>query len=418
VAVKVLHRRHGSNPAMVSRFVTEARAVSAIGHPHIVEVIDAGTAAQTDGRPPLHYIVMELLPGESLGALLAREGPQPVERVIAIGRQVAAAIAASHARGIIHRDLKPGNIVFARRVEGAEEVAKVVDFGMAKLLGDEAPHRTSSGVVVGTLAYMAPEQLRGEAVDGRTDVFALGVLLFELLTGRLPFSSDEGGAALLARLSRPPDAASQARPDAPAWLESVLLRALAPRPADRFASMQDFLSALESRRPVPAAVRDAETVELRTEGSPPPRRRRPLRRATLAAGFLGLAAALLWIALRPPPAPERAAPPPAPDAAPVVVAPAPDAAPARVQLTLRSQPSGAEAIVAGAPRGKTPLDLELPRDSGEVEILFRLPGHADEVRRLPTTRDALLEVTLKRRPAGARPPERVGDNVVKPEFAR
>jgi len=186
VALKVLPHEVASHPDRLARFEREARAVAALNHPNIVTVHSIESAGDT------RFITMELVKGQSLDQLVS-QGPMPVERLLDIGIPLADALVAAHARGVVHRDLKPGNVMVTR-----EGRVKVLDFGLAKMSDDAAALGatqaatvaapiSTAGQVVGTVPYMAPEQLRGEAVDARTDLFALGVVLYELATGLRPF---------------------------------------------------------------------------------------------------------------------------------------------------------------------------------------------------------------------------------------
>src|SRR5262249_46856431 len=182
VALKVLRE---DNAEAAERFFNEARAVNAIGHPNIVDILDYGVVGSSV------YLIMELLVGESLGALLAREAPLPVERALPIAVQIADALAACHAKGVIHRDLKPDNVFLL-----AGDRVKLLDFGIAKLTSGQR-RETGKGMVIGTPAYMSPEQCEGRRdIDARADIYALGILTYEMLTGTVPFSGDGYGDVL------------------------------------------------------------------------------------------------------------------------------------------------------------------------------------------------------------------------------
>ena len=193
VAVKILRAELSSDAEAVARFHREARSASRLDHDHCIRVTDFGQA--DDGQL---YLVMELLDGESLG-VVTRRGAVPPSRAAAIGVAIAEALGHAHEQGIIHRDLKPDNVFLARRARG-RELVKVLDFGLAKLASDSAlgPSITRDGTVFGTPEYMAPEQAEGEKLDGRTDVYALGVILYQLLCGAVPFKA-QGFVALLTK---------------------------------------------------------------------------------------------------------------------------------------------------------------------------------------------------------------------------
>ena len=243
VAIKFVRRALAEEPTLYGRFMAEARAANAIQHPNIVEVLDFGRLA--DGQP---YIIMEYLPGESLAARLERLGPVPVAAAVDLAAQVAGVLVAAHAKGIVHRDLKPDNVFLATgRASVGGEVVKVLDFGIAKLQGalrDGSPH-TRTGSIVGTPLYMSPEQCRGiREIDARTDIYALGIMLFEMVAGRPPFVSQGLGDLMDMHMNREPPLLRSLVPAAPADLEDLIACALAKRPEDRFASAAALQAAL------------------------------------------------------------------------------------------------------------------------------------------------------------------------------
>jgi serine/threonine protein kinase len=246
VALKVLHPEFSGNEGVAERFFNEAKAVNNIGHPNIVDIVDYGVI-QTGivGRERLVYFIMEYLPGNTLSHLCRAEAPLPPERALSIAMQVADALSASHRQGIIHRDLKPDNVMLQQR--GRErDFVKLLDFGIAKLSGDtQSSHRTSTNMVMGTPAYMSPEQCEGKAsaVDGRTDVYALGIVLYEMLTGRVPFIGEGYGEILMQHLTQHPIPPSQFRM-LPPHVEVVVLKALEKRPDMRYPTMDEFMRAM------------------------------------------------------------------------------------------------------------------------------------------------------------------------------
>ena len=245
VALKVLHAEFSNNQEVAERFFQEAKAVNNIGHPNIVDIVDYGVIQSAIlGREQLVYFIMEYLPGTTLSHLIRAESPLPPERALGIAMQVADALAASHRAGIVHRDLKPDNIMLQQR--GREhDFVKLLDFGIAKLTGDgKSSHRTRTGIVMGTPAYMSPEQCEGRAnVDERTDIYALGILLYEMLTGRVPFIGEGYGEILVQHLTQHPIPPSKYRM-LPAHLEVVVLKALEKRPDMRYPTMDEFMRAM------------------------------------------------------------------------------------------------------------------------------------------------------------------------------
>ncbi len=289
-AVKVLRSDLGHDPELVERFRNEAIAASRIGGDNVVDVLDFG--AEDDGAL---YYVMEALAGRSLGALIAEEGPLGVARALALLDQICHALGAAHARGVVHRDVKPDNVFVERRADGAER-AKVIDFGISQVAPEAGRERlTRVGEIIGTPEYMAPEQAAGDVVDHRADVYALGVLAYEMLTGTLPILALTPIATLVACQTRAPDPPSHRRPSVPVAVDALVLRALAKRPEDRFASMDAFaraiaaiaggeLSPAEGPAQRSASHRRAPTVAL-------PGARRGFRRgATFGLVAVGLAA--------------------------------------------------------------------------------------------------------------------------------
>ena len=236
-AVKVLHRIAGSDSDAVLRFVAEARAVNQIRNRHIIDIFSFGKLP--DGR---HFYVMDLLEGEPLDRFLAREGRCTVAATVQLLRPIAEALDAAHAAGVVHRDLKPQNIYLSWSPSG-ETVPKLLDFGMAKLLGDSPVH-TVSGTPLGTPLYMSPEQAKGDVVDGRSDVYALGVLCHELLTGHLPIGGENTIAVLMAHIISAPPSVSEVCPELSPELDAPVLRMLEKKPELRQATAGEALAEL------------------------------------------------------------------------------------------------------------------------------------------------------------------------------
>jgi serine/threonine protein kinase len=250
VAIKVLSARLSDEDEFRRRFHTEAVVARRLRHPSAVRVEDLDTTE--DGRP---FIVMEYVEGRNLREVIRTEGALPMARAVEIARQVASALADAHALGIVHRDIKPDNILLTRDAGGAER-ARVLDFGISKVkegaLGNAVGHvPTTTGFVVGTPQYLSPEQAmgrRGDEIDGRADVYSLGVVLYEMVTGRLPFESDTAMGVILQHLQTPPTPPHLVRPDLalPAPLSDLLLRALEKDRDRRFATADEMRAALEA----------------------------------------------------------------------------------------------------------------------------------------------------------------------------
>ena len=246
VAVKVLHREYANQPKVVQRLEQEARAISAVDHPNVVDVTDVGSTA--DGGM---FLVMELLQGEDLKTMLQREGPLPWSRLGPMVMQICAALAAAHAKGIVHRDVKPSNC-FRVRGGGNRDFIKVLDFGIAKVFAGaiDGP-RSTTGVMLGTPEYMAPEIPRGLAADARVDVYAVGVLMYKLLTGTAPFSDESYVAVLTQHMFEPVEPPSRRAPDreVPPDVEAVVLRALAKERDARYPTMWALAEAVAETLP-------------------------------------------------------------------------------------------------------------------------------------------------------------------------
>jgi serine/threonine-protein kinase len=242
VAVKVIHPHLLGDESAAARFITEARAASRLNHPHSVAVIDFGKT--DDGQL---YLVMEFLRGRDLARVAYEDGPLPIRRILDVLRQALAAIAEAHHIGIVHRDLKPENIILEPLRSGGDFV-KVVDFGLAKMVeGPRQPAITTPGIICGTPDYMAPEQGRGAAIDARTDLYAMGVILFQLLTGRLPFEADTPTQVVLMHLSIPAPDPRQVAPERniPESLAAVVAKSLAKEPTDRWKMADEMALALQ-----------------------------------------------------------------------------------------------------------------------------------------------------------------------------
>jgi eukaryotic-like serine/threonine-protein kinase len=259
LAIKVLAPHLAADPAAVARFCREAAIASVLRHPHVVQVLDFDVGA---GQLP--FLVMERLDGKDLAQHLLLHGPLSLERVVAIVRQLASALAAAHRLGIVHRDLKPANVMLVD-YEGLPDFVKVLDFGVSKIAGVER----GQGAVLGTPSYMAPEQAegRGDEVDARTDQFSLAVLGYVLLTGRQPFPGHTTAEVLERIIGADPAPLTGRVPWPAAAVERVLARALSKRPAERFARVTDLGEALaEAARTIGDAAARRPAAPLHFQG--------------------------------------------------------------------------------------------------------------------------------------------------------
>jgi beta-lactam-binding protein with PASTA domain len=307
VAIKVLHRRFAQDQEFVERFRREAKSAAGLNHPNVVGVFDRGDHEGT------YYIAMELLGGRTLKDIVTAEAPLAQERVIDLGLQILQAAGFAHRHGVIHRDFKPHNVIVDEHGH-----AKVTDFGIARAGASEM---TETGSIMGTAQYLSPEQAQGHAVTATSDIYSIGVMLYEMLAGRLPFDGDSAVAVALKHLSEAPAPISQWRPDVHPALEAVVMAALAKDPAQRWQSAEDLAAGLEAARtqieagpngdqdtaafaaiPMPAGDATAPTMLADTAAPPPvvpPDKERERRWPWFAIGALVLAlvAVLLYLLL-------------------------------------------------------------------------------------------------------------------------
>src|SRR6187551_3682258 len=245
VAIKILNDRHAADDSFIERFRREAKNAAALSHPNIVSIYDRGEAEGT------YYIAMEFLDGRSLKELIVGRGPAPVTVSVEYARQILSALRFAHRHGIVHRDIKPHNVL----VDGEGRV-KVTDFGIARA---GTSQMTETGSIVGTAQYLSPEQARGGEVDPRSDLYSLGIVLYELLTGKTPFEGDTPVEIAMKHLSNAPKPPSKLRPDIPPELDMVVLRALA-QSADE---MEADLERVARGASVSATTSDTATQVLR-----------------------------------------------------------------------------------------------------------------------------------------------------------
>ncbi len=460
-AVKVLLPEVARHGTAVERLRQEAVAASRIEHENIVGVASFDRTEEGDV-----FIVMEMLRGEDLATLLGR-GPLAIDRAIPIALQVCAALGAAHAAGIVHRDLKPENVFLVKR--GDFDFVKVLDFGISKVKSADAEQvrMTKTGQLVGTPLYMSPEQARGEAdIDKRVDVYALGVMLYEMLTGAPPFEGDNYFQLLWKHGNEPPPSMRARNPNMyiPEALEAVVTRALAKKRDERFQSMEELEAAILAATPELAALpmhrfstrpqslapaslhasgatlppgsarpsRAADTLRDTLDEAPPPAGKRRALVAALVAALLFLAVAVAVgvagagddappvVPVAAPPVVPMDAPPVVPtDAPPAVPTDAPpavptDAVPAPVTVRVVSTPPGATVWLGEERLGVTPLDTPLAAGSS-VALRFSLAGYLDARRAIVPTEGATVDVALRARRAS--PPGGSGGAVqIKQEF--
>jgi serine/threonine protein kinase len=298
VAIKLMHREIASDSDQLERFRREARSVAQLSHPHIVTVIDAGEEPSPDGQHPgvgTPYIVLEYVEGETLKELIRREGPLEVSQAIAYAIEIARALGAAHERLIVHRDVKPQNVLI-----GVEGGAKITDFGIARTLTEEG--LTIAGRVLGTTDYVSPEQALGQAVTGQSDLYSLGIVLYEMLTGDVPFHGDSPVAVAMRHVREEVPDVQLLRADVSAATASVLDRAVAKDLAVRYRDAAGMVADLEEVLAVEASRSGQATGEVTTvlRTLPGPARRRlpwRMRHPARWAASLALLAAIVALAL-------------------------------------------------------------------------------------------------------------------------
>lgn len=407
VALKVLHPNlgEGSDPEFQKRFLLEAATLSQLAHPNIVVVHDYGSL---EGRGDACFMAMELLEGRTINQVLNEQGRFEPARALRITRDIARALRAAHDLGVIHRDLKPANVMLCSGPEG--ETVKVLDFGLVKVLRDDSEELTQEGRFLGSPRYMSPEQIQRSPMDGRSDLYSLGVILYRMLTGEVPFAGEHAVQTLMAHLSKPVPPLAQHGVHVPSAVEQMVMQLLAKDPNDRPRDAGALIRSIDTIWPQLSAeplltsgeyARDesftpAEEPEPRTiveaapSGAvplpPPAKTSRPLLPAAIALGLVIAVGAGVGVALllakggdeqvvgssldeRPAPIPVPVLEPPRPEP-PAPAAVTPESAPPRTfTLTIRSIPEGATVEQDGEVVGETPLTLEL-----DAEVLGIAPA--------------------------------------------
>jgi len=400
VAVKLMQEKYTHDSEAVARFHREALAAGRIGNPHIIEIFDIGTAP--DGRS---YVVMELLNGYPLSKVIEMGGALPPWRALQLMKQVLRAVGAAHTKGIIHRDLKPDNIFLISQSEDHDFV-KLLDFGISKVVSVEeyatVTKLTTTGVVMGTPLYMAPEQALGNTIDRYADIYACGVIFYEMLAGHPPFEGPTYAVLVAKLLTAAPPPLDELRPGLPPALVRAVHRALEKEPQDRFESAEAFAAALPSGGS-PSSLELAGTLDggsiagARAVSARPGR----FRNVAIAAIAFTIAAAATAVVLvvTDEGAPEDAASAAAAaQAAPAAPSPATAAS---GTLDVQSTPSRATVFVGGRPVGTTPL--EVPLAPGRHEVRFELEGHAAATMNAEVRSGARTTVLVPLAPSAAPP---------------
>ena len=432
MALKVLRGEMARDESIIQRFIQEAQASSSIGHANIINISDFGR--MDDGSA---YFVMELLEGVSLTERIRQTGRLESRLAVHITTQIASALAAAHSRGIVHRDLKPDNVQLVPRGNDTNFV-KVLDFGIAKVGGSNSK-LTKTGMVFGTPHYMSPEQAAGQSVDNRADIYALGVILFEMLTGSVPFDGDTFMGILSKHMFEPPPRPSDIAGSDLGPLEPIVLRSLCKKPEDRYQTMEEIISDLEtiaqggvvsfqvpsSVAPPPQLAGSYLSPSSVSESAPPklPSSRTPILVIGVIAGLLGLGALAGAIAamvaepdstqaqVETPPAPTlppataipppAASPPPSPMGEPVATAdepsePSSTAEPVEQLIRLVTEPPGATVSIDGVVLGNTPLPVPRPAEGESQLVRLEMSGYSPREVTISSRNGETVQLALSR----------------------
>jgi len=425
VAIKVLHGDAVKDPEVVERFKVEAQAASSIGSEHIIDITDFSEAA--DGQT---YFVMEFLDGRPLSKLIEELKRVPPNRIARISKQIALGLGAAHQAGIVHRDLKPDNIFLVKRSGGEVDFVKILDFGIAKV-GQSANKLTKAGAIFGTPHYMSPEQASGSPVDHRTDIYALGVILYEASVGRVPFDADNFMGILTQHMYKapvPPRAVPECPPDLPPGLEVIIMRCLRKKPEERYSTMEELAEDLDRlmRGEVPKAAHEMMALSagyqsiaasaLQAHGMPHPipgeppggvkKSRMPLIAAAAAVlVVVGIAVAALVGPSKgdakqkdPEPAATASDNASATATASTTAKPAPTPTPTTVKksrmILVSSNATSARVYEGDKELGEVPLNVELEEGTKKT-ITLRATGYAEKQFTLDAKTAAKFTATLK-----------------------
>jgi serine/threonine-protein kinase len=395
--MKILRSELAREHEVTERFLIEAKAASAIGNEHVIDISDFGQLP--DGSA---YFVMEFLDGQPLSAVLSAHKSLPAARILHIALQLAKGLEAAHKAGIVHRDLKPDNVFLITRA-GDPDFVKVLDFGIAKVSSAATGRLTQAGSVFGTPHYMSPEQAAGAPVDHRGDIYAVGVMLYELATGSLPFQAENFMAILTQHIYKAPASLRTIEPSVPLQLEAIVLKCLSKRPEQRYQSMQELAQDLEAFRAgsIPSAV--SEMMERSGGFSVPADFFKTARSATsqqpakprwpLYAGLAAIVAAGAWFLIGQSSSKETAhAPEPVAAAAQPKEAPASGAPTEEVQITsqvvLGIEPSTAHVFQGDKDLGMSPVVVNVPENQ-QVNVEVRQEGYATQTLKLDGTQQKM-----------------------------
>jgi serine/threonine protein kinase len=382
IALKVLRRELVSDGDPLNRFANESRVIGRLSHPNIVTVYDVGHDHGTV------FIAMELLKGASLEKFVSDQG-LPVADVVRIGVQIADALDYAHQRGVIHRDIKPGNIIVTQDLQ-----VKLTDFGIARLDDPAANLQTQAGDILGTPSYMSAEQVQGKTVDGRSDLYALGVILYELCCGRRPFTGSNLSAVFLAIAKDVPRPLKELAPAVPTVLADVIMKCLQKNPDDRYPSGRALVVALKTCRPQQDTDNfSKDTVRIAMGGSPKKVSRTIRTMVWIICVALLLVVGTIGYVYR-----DMVIPPASQDLPPVAPPPSADLQDEVIEqrmasLNIVSVPPQVAIFINGEAHGDTPATLELPL--GAYDILLQLSGYYDWEAKLTLEEEGPIPLSVR-----------------------